>query len=131
MYQELSSQGASLLQEEGIILRKSLINYFDQLLNTVPYDIKLAVLRINFLARCRDTSGVFLFSRPLYPLFACRCFQSAHLSTAHKTQAAHMAHRAIQHYYISLFSAEQTSDLIQTTPTHHYSGDRPPRHNQR
>ena len=39
MYQELSSQGASLLQEEGIILRKSLINYFDQLLNTVPYDI--------------------------------------------------------------------------------------------
>lgn len=39
MYQELSPQGASLLQEEGIILRKSLINYFDQLLNTVPYDI--------------------------------------------------------------------------------------------
>ena len=30
--------------------------------------VKLAVLRINFLARCRDTSGVFLFSRPLYPL---------------------------------------------------------------
>lgn len=23
--------------------------------------VKLAVLRINFLARCRDTSGVFLF----------------------------------------------------------------------
>lgn len=30
--------------------------------------VKLAVLRINFLARCRDTSGVFLFSRPLYSL---------------------------------------------------------------
>lgn len=39
MYQELSSQGTSLLQEEGTVLRKSLINYFDQLLNTVPYDI--------------------------------------------------------------------------------------------
>lgn len=39
LYHELSLQGDSLLQEDGIELRESIISYFDKLLNTVPYNI--------------------------------------------------------------------------------------------
>ena len=39
LYHELSLQSDSLLQEDGIELRESIISYFDKLLNTVPYAI--------------------------------------------------------------------------------------------
>ena len=42
LYHELSLQSDSLLQEDGIELRESIISYFDKLLNTVPYAITVS-----------------------------------------------------------------------------------------
>lgn len=40
MYQELTYQNDTLLQEESIRFKQELMEYFDKLISTVPYNLK-------------------------------------------------------------------------------------------
>lgn len=40
MYQELTFQNDTLLQEERVLFKQELISYFDNVISTVPYNLK-------------------------------------------------------------------------------------------